>query len=146
MSKSLFSTWPSYCCAILRDRAGRYLLEQRPMTDCDAAGCLTCFGGGRHDGEHPDECLSRELFEELGWVPSLATAHLELWVADRCTAWFYLAHAPEAEEPLLLEAGTSAVRLHEHELDDAPLARWHACVLSAFRSDPDRLQTVHVRA
>src|SRR5579859_7212422 len=63
------SPWPKYVCAILEDAEGRFLLESRLDDARLAAGRLTCFGGRREDDESPEECLRRELREELNWEP-----------------------------------------------------------------------------
>ncbi|MBI3866338.1 MAG: NUDIX domain-containing protein, partial [Planctomycetia bacterium] len=83
--------WPKYVCAILEDAEGRLLLESRPDDARLAAGRLTCFGGLREAGESPEECLRRELREELAWEPATIEMRVALRVAGELTAWFYLA-------------------------------------------------------
>jgi 8-oxo-dGTP diphosphatase len=50
---------------IIRDEHGRYLLARRPPGS-HLAGLWEFPGGKRQDGESLEECLRRELVEELG--------------------------------------------------------------------------------
>ncbi len=121
---------PDYCCAVLVDAAGRFLLEKRPETKADAPGRLTCFGGLREPREDPAACIARELGEELGFVPPLPAAPgWALHVDGRLIAWFWA--APLDDVPIRLEAGVEAVRLPADELDHPDLSSWHAPVLAA---------------
>lgn len=128
--------WPRYCCAILRDAAGRYLLERRPPDAAAAAGLLTCFGGTRLDGEHPEVCIRRELREELG--VDFARARLKLSVRliainDEDVAWFYRGVAPHAEH-IVAEPGVEIVWAASPEQAGCPLSPWHATALAADRN------------
>jgi 8-oxo-dGTP pyrophosphatase MutT (NUDIX family) len=123
--------WPRYCCAILRDRSGRYLLEKRPSHEEDAPGMLTCFGGGREVGEDPDACIRRELTEELGFEP----ARLELCVrlmgtSGRVIAWFYRAEAPSSGLAAI-EEGFEAVWAAWEELPGLPVGNWNIAAIRA---------------
>src|SRR5262249_21237674 len=100
--------WPKYVCAILEDAEGRLLLERRPDNAQLAAGRLTCFGGRREAAETPEECLRRELREELSWEPQALEKRVELWVADDLVAWFYEAVFDVSVEQLRLAAGYEA--------------------------------------
>ena len=51
--------------AIIRDASGRYLIAQR-RAGSHLAGLWEFPGGKRHDDETLEECLRRELVEELG--------------------------------------------------------------------------------
>ncbi len=128
--------WPAYCCAFVRDRAGRYLLERRPPRAPGAARLLTCFGGTREEGEDPGDCVRRELREELGWDSAfIATLHLRVHLhlrsPRRVVAWFYTAEPIDPATPLVCEAGHDAVWLHPSEIGSAPLSGWHAVVFAA---------------
>jgi len=61
--------------AVIRDRAGRFLLARRPAGR-HMAGLWEFPGGKVHDGEAPAAALERELAEELG---------LEITVGDPIT-------------------------------------------------------------
>jgi 8-oxo-dGTP pyrophosphatase MutT (NUDIX family) len=129
--------WPEYCCAILRDVEGRYLLERRPTDAKDAAGQLTCFGGKRNPGEHPDRCIRREIWEELHW--RVGALKLELCVkllgADgKPVAWFYSGAGPGPAVTVQTLPGVECVWLSEAELAAANLSGWHRAALEAERS------------
>ncbi len=55
---------------IIRDERGRYLIAQRPL-GAPLAGLWEFPGGKRHPDESLEDCLRRELVEELG-----ATFHI----------------------------------------------------------------------
>jgi 8-oxo-dGTP pyrophosphatase MutT (NUDIX family) len=122
---------------MLIDERGRYLLERRPASARVAAGQLTCFGGGREQGEHPDACIRRELREELGFV----TDDLELFMrltgkGGRVIAWIYRGPAPR-EDSIVHEPGFASVWLTRDELRDANLARWHRAIFDAMLRGED---------
>ncbi len=121
--------WPRYCCAILRDQAGRYLLEQRLPNETHAAGLITCFGGTREEGEHPDACIVRELREELGIAAPTLRRAIRL-VSDHEIAWFYRGDAP-SPDAITLEADVAAVWATPEELFTLKLGGWHRAVLEA---------------
>lgn len=123
---------PAYCCAILRDAAGRYLLEQRPLHETAAAGKLVCFGGGREQGEDPDACIRRELVEELGYHDARVERCVVLRSNRRVIAWFYRGAAPEPGA-IVTEAGVAAVWHAWEELAGLPIGDWHAAALRAER-------------
>ncbi len=50
---------------LIQDDAGRYLITRR-REGSHLAGLWEFPGGKRHPGETPEECLRRELAEELG--------------------------------------------------------------------------------
>jgi 8-oxo-dGTP pyrophosphatase MutT (NUDIX family) len=127
------TTWPLYACAILEDAAGRLLLEQRPDDAALAAGMLTCFGGRREAGESPEECLRRELREELGWEPRSFQQKVVLRVGGELVAWFYHAALDVGVNSLCVPAGYKAVLIAPQSLGGHPLSPWHAAVLSAWR-------------
>lgn len=125
-------SWPAYCCAILRDAAGRYLLEQRPLHETAAPGKLVCFGGGREQHEHPDACIRRELVEELGFHAAQVERCVVLRSNRRVIAWFYRGAAPSPES-IVTEAGVTAVWHAWEELASLPLGGWHVAALRAER-------------
>lgn len=129
--------WPPYCCIILRDAGGQYLLERRPGSARLAPGTLTCFGGSRERDESPLDCIARELIEELGPAAAKAVQGVELRVIvrsrTRLIAWFFGAAPMLTNVPLVCEPGYFAVWLSEAELEAAPLARWHRAALLADR-------------
>lgn len=137
--------WPKFCCAIIRDGDGRHVLERRPPDDRFPRGRLTCFGGGREQGEHPADCIRRELVEELGWdVPPDAVIHTVTLIyqgpprqwrrgplgAGHVLAWFYrvlpVAPAPELLRP---EPGVRVERLPLADLPFSDLSPWHLVAL-----------------
>lgn len=126
--------WPEYCCAILRDAQGRYLLERRPADAKDAPGLLTCFGGKRNPGEHPDRCIRREIFEELNWrVGALRLeVRVRLMGADgRVVAWFYRGAGPG---PGVTVRTLPGVRCEWHDstaIAAAEISGWHRAALDA---------------
>ena len=139
--------WPEYCCAILRDAAGRYLLDRRPSDSRAAPGQLTCFGGKRNPGETPDDCVRRELLEELG----TDVGPLELCVRlfgrrpgapDRLIAWFYRGSAPPPDR-LTTEPGHSAEWINPANLDSAQIGRWNRPALQAERRG-DTTAVIHL--
>lgn len=123
---------PKFVCAILEDGEGRLLLESRPDDARLAAGRLTCFGGRREAGETPEECLRRELREELMWEPRTVEKQVELWVAGELVAWFYHAALDVGIDELRVAAGYSALLISRLELSGLPVSPWHAAVLAAW--------------
>lgn len=124
--------WPKYACAILEDAEGRLVLESRPDDARLAAGRLTCFGGRREAAESPEECLRRELREELSWEPRTLEKRVALWVARELVAWFYHAELNVSTEHLRVEPGCKALLVSRLELSNLPVSPWHAAALSAW--------------
>jgi 8-oxo-dGTP pyrophosphatase MutT (NUDIX family) len=124
--------WPQYVCAILEDAEGRLLLESRREDARLAAGRLTCFGGRREAEEAPEECLRRELREELSWEPRTFEKRVELWVAGELVAWFYHALLEVALDQLRVAPGHKALLVSRLALADLPVSPWHAAVLDAW--------------
>lgn len=123
---------PRWCCAILRDSRGWYVLERRPLTDADAPGRLTCFGGTRERGEEPATCLARELVEELGFVIAGALERAVVLHTGVGEAWFYRAAGPEEGACRALEEGHEAV-WHDPALGFASVAMWNRLAIEAER-------------
>lgn len=125
--------WPEFCCAILRDARGRYLLEQRPTDKRHASGLLVCFGGKREPNESPEACIRRELREELGWEPGPLERVVRLiaFLDGTEVAWFYRGSAPEFPKPQ--EPGVVATWLEATDLvrKGSTLSDWHAVALLA---------------
>lgn len=131
--------WPPYCCAILQDVHGRYLMERRPASAKHAAGLLTCFGGGREAGEEPLACLRRELREELGLTAAQVEAlGLDLAVVirseRRLIAWFFAGRMVGPGMLLRTEAGFEAVWRTWKELATERVSPWHTGALTAHRA------------
>ena len=125
--------WPRYCCAILRDERGRYLLEKRPDHDDDLPGKLVCFGGGREPDEHPDASIRRELVEELGIAPERLEFCVRLMgTSGRVIGWFYRGEAPRPEQ-IVTEAGVEAVWADWDELRLLPVGLWNLAAIEAER-------------
>ena len=124
--------WPQYACAIIEDAEGRLLLESRPDNARLAAGKLTCFGGRRKETETPEECLRRELREELEWEPHALQMQVELWVAGELVAWFYHAAQDVRIDQLHVVAGYKALLVSRQEIANIALSPWHAAVLEAW--------------
>jgi len=96
--------------AVIRDRAGRFLLARRPAGR-HMAGLWEFPGGKVHDGEAPAAALARELAEELG---------LEINVGDPIT---FATH----EEPglqILLLFYEAAIRSGEPRAREAQEIAW----------------------
>jgi 8-oxo-dGTP pyrophosphatase MutT (NUDIX family) len=143
--------WPEHCCAILRDSAGRYMLERRAQSSVHAPGKLAFFGGKREIKEHPDRCLRREIKEELGW--SIGALHLDVVVRlmaalpaptggsasdspPRVIAWFYQGRPPRPNLKLRLLPGSEIVWISPEEVGSADLSPWHRAALeAAIRGD-----------
>ena len=125
---------PRYCCAILEAPDGTLLLERRPPDARRAGRRITCFGGGREEGEDPEACIRRELIEELGWTVGDVQRVVVLRRGGEALAWFYRAAAPARDVPLATEVGYEAVWLRREELDSAGLSPWHLAALSAYFS------------
>lgn len=132
------SHWPPYCCAILLDARGRYLMERRPASAKHAAGLLTCFGGGREPGEEPLACVRRELREELGLSPAQIEAlGLELAVVirseRRLIAWFFAGRIADPVPALQPEPGFEALWRTWDELHAERVSPWHTGAITAHR-------------
>lgn len=204
--------WPAFCCAILRDDQGRYLLERRPPsfpqttagprgkrsaqspragtqtpresdsvpTEADAqpevapaaastsppasptssrpprVHLITCFGGSRERGESPEQCIRRELMEELGWEPGPGKLQPVVRLINigpktlrfrggpvkpgTAIAWFYRGRAPRHETTLITEPGYQAVWMTLEELRAAELSSWHRDVIEAELRGLDRVE------
>lgn len=128
----IMTTLPQYVCAILEDATGRLLLELRPDDARHAAGRLTCFGGLREPGETPEECLRRELREELNWEPLKLEKRIELWVGGDLVAWFYHAELTVGIDALRIAPGFKALLVSPPALRDLPISPWHAAILEAW--------------
>lgn len=122
--------WPRFCCAILRDSQGRYVLERRPPWETHAAGKLTCFGGTREPDEHPEACIHRELIEELGFSAAALEWCLEL-MTPYGPAWFYRGTGPEEGQATAVEQGYLAVWADAAVLTAGELSEWHRVALTA---------------
>lgn len=123
--------WPPYSCLILQALDGRFVMERRPASAKRAAGSVTCFGGTREAGETPDECLVRELEEELGWRPLEFSRTVDLWRDGKPLAWFYVAKFPHVTIPDHCEAGHTTILLTRSELLLPPVSPWHRVALRA---------------
>ena len=53
----------------LIEREGRYFMQRRDMRSRRFGGLWEFPGGKLESGETPEECLLRELMEELQWTP-----------------------------------------------------------------------------
>ncbi len=134
MSAPTTNPWPEYCCVIIQDPAGRFLLEQRPGDARAAPGALTNFGGSREPHEPPDRCAARELREELGLhiaESALGLPVLTLRDGPRVVAWFYRIEI-HPSTPLATEPGRAAVWLTLGDLRTAQLSPWHLAAMDAF--------------
>ncbi len=129
---------PEYCCAILRDRAGRYLIERRPAHSVHQPRRLTCFGGGREPCESPEVCIRRELREELAWgeglIDSLALRRaVRLETRARFIAWFFVGEPVDPSWPIRCEHGYEATWVSEARLlGEASLSSWHKAAICAW--------------
>ncbi|MFN9374452.1 MAG: NUDIX hydrolase [Planctomycetaceae bacterium] len=131
--------WPDYACAIIpAPDPGRIWLEERPATARFAPGLWTCFGGRRERGETPEQCLRRELDEELNWAPRTMAKQVELWVEGQPIAWFFLVEpAPSATE--LQPRGSPARDVALGDLARQPVSPWHRAVLLAWQAGRERV-------
>ena len=132
------SLWPNYACAILLSPDQSIWLEDRPLSARHARGLLTCFGGRREPQESPEECLRRELQEELDWSPVHVQKSVELWVGHHPMAWFYLVQ-PAAHPGDLHPRGAPARLIAWKDLFQNPVSPWHRAVLEAWHSGIGRV-------
>lgn len=124
-------SWPVWCCAILQNAAGEFLLEQRPGDAALAPAMLTCFGGRRGEGESPERCIRRELREELGIeVPGLRPV-VRLIGSDEL-AWFFAGPAAAPPGPFRTEPGRGAVWVDRARLGVVQISAWHREAILAF--------------
>lgn len=126
--------WPAYCCAILRDAAGRLLLELRPGTARHAPNQFTCFGGLRETGESPEDCIARELREELGIIAGNLRHRLTL-LGDGPVAWFFTPDEPlpsGQQAPRCRVRGHQAVWVEPERLATLTLSPWHRAAIDAY--------------
>ncbi len=123
---------PEYACAVLRDHRLWLLLELRPQASLHAGGELTCFGGRREAGEDAEDCLRRELTEELGWQPPDLVPCAELWDGGRFIAAFLAGALQVPLAGLRVLPGHVAVLAPGAALPGLPLSRWHRLVLDAL--------------
>jgi 8-oxo-dGTP pyrophosphatase MutT (NUDIX family) len=134
--------WPEYCCAILIDAEGRYLIERRSAKATTAPGQLACFGGKREPMEHPDRCIRREIKEELGWSVGALRLVVAVRLRERSSgreiAWFYRGSAPRATLNLKSLPGSSILHMSAREMLAAPdLSAWHrAAIIANEGSEP----------
>lgn len=79
------AAWPlAFAGALIRDPAGRYLLQIRDHSPgVLSPGAYGLFGGAIEDGESADEAVRRELEEEIGWIPDDLAFWRTLWVPAR---------------------------------------------------------------
>lgn len=125
------ATQPHYCCAILTDSRGRFVLERRPLTEPDAPGKLVCFGGGRDEGEEAEACVRRELMEELGFAAA-ELEHVFVLHTPLGDAWFYKGAGPEEGRARAREAGYEAVWVERVFLMSDEVGDWHRVVFAAL--------------
>ncbi|MCS6854169.1 MAG: NUDIX domain-containing protein [Elioraea sp.] len=78
-------TWAlAFAAALLRDPAGRYLVQVRDQAPGILhPGAYGLFGGGIEEGEKAEEAIRRELLEEIGWVPDDLRFWGTLWIPAR---------------------------------------------------------------
>lgn len=130
---------PDYCCAILEDRRGRLLLQRRGPDARRAANRVTCLGGSREADEPPDDCIRRELAEEIGHVPARLDRRLVLVVEGKLVAWFYRGGLAVAIDELVLEPGLDVLLAGREELADLPMHPWHKAAIEAEARGEARL-------
>ena len=123
---------PEHACAILVDPRGWLVLQLRSASARHAPDRLGCFGGKREGDEDARACLTRELGEELGWIPAAARPVVELRRAERWIATFFVADFPDGVS-VVLEPGTHLVRVPLAALPGLPVTSWHAAVIAAWR-------------
>lgn len=117
---------------ILVDEVGRYIMERRPPEEALRTGGLTCLGGGRLADEHPDDCLRRELMEEIGWAPVAIERVATLTVGTRRIAWFYKAKYTGAT-PVHREAGYAIELITVEDTTGERVSHWHRAVFSGIQ-------------
>lgn len=122
----------TYACALLRDVRGTCVLQLRPANARHAANQLTCFGGRCEPGETAEECLARELHEELDWRPSyIPSATVYLCDSQGLIATFHPLVLP-TDIAFRTEPGFVAVYAPPVSLPGLPISPWHRLVLEAL--------------
>ena len=132
-------TLPQYCCAIITNEKKYFLLQLRPTTSRHAPGQLTCFGGRREKNESMEDCLQRELTEELGWTPTFYSFACDLWKGDTFIARFFRCHLLSTA-PITTERGHVAIWTPASCLAGLPISPWHATVLRAIPKGQIRVE------
>lgn len=140
----LLECQPHYACALLRDAGGSFLLQLRPPSATHAANMLTCFGGLCEPGETTEECLMRELDEELAWRPtSIPPAAVYLRNSQQLIATFHPLELP-GDLTLRTEPGFVAIFAPPVSLPGLPISPWHRMVLEAIRAGGSHPITVRL--
>ncbi len=120
-------TFVDVAAAIIRDASGRYLIARR-RPGSHLAGMWEFPGGKRHAGETLEECLRRELHEELGATFDVGErVDTVEWTYDETTitlAFFRCEHTAGAIEPREAPAiaWVAPERLAEYEFPPADRA------------------------
>ena len=126
-------TWPRFCCVRLVDAHARWVFEQRPRDARNAAGKVTCLGGTREPGEHPDECIRREIREELGRELTGLAVLTRLTRQGQPLAWFYGATLADPGPLTHLIPGHTLIFLEGPRWAELDLAPWHRAALHAIQ-------------
>lgn len=136
----------TYACALLRDVSGAYVLQLRPANARHAANLLTCFGGRCEPGETAEDCLAREMAEELGWRPThIPPAAVYLRDSQHVIATFHPLVLPVAMA-VRTEPGFVAVAAPPASLPGLPISPWHRLVLQAIAQGGSLPITVTITA
>ena len=127
--------YPPYSCIILTrtNIDNKIFVEYRHKAKV-AKETLCCFGGKREVGETSVECIMRECFEELKWVPSNINNNLkfvcDFYVDNILVARFF--HTNELEnvdvnEEIQFEDGREGLWV---DINDDRISPWHQVALN----------------
>ncbi len=129
-------------CAVLIDKLGRLLLQQRDdKPNIVQPGKIGLFGGHREAGESYLQCVVREVHEEIGvYVPSDCFEHLEGFegadpevLSGRVHAELYMARNIPTDDMVVSEGALLIVNPDEIQKMESKLTPFARMALGGWR-------------